>query len=319
MIRLISRRVPQMIVVVLGVTFLAYSVMFLLPGDVVSSILGDNYSEQAAVELREQLHLDQPFLVRYFSWLGDFITGNVGTSFVPPRQGIGGMIARSLLPTIEMLVIGQFVALTLAITLAVISAASRSKTVDRIIQTIAMVCSSIPGFVLALLLLILFAVQLKIVSPRGWVSPFSDGWGPNLIHILFPSIVLGLFTFPMLMRVFRAELLEQLDDEDYVTLARLKGIPGRRVIFRHVLRNSSFGLLTVIGINVAGLIGGLVVTEQIFAVPGMGTLIKNAVVAHDTPTALTALAIVAIFVVVVNLVVDIVYAVVDPRVRDGAS
>lgn len=319
MLRLILQRLPQMVIVVLGVTFLAFSVMFILPGDIVSSILGDNYSEEAAAELTAQLHLDQPFFARYFTWLGDFVTGQVGTSLVPPHEDIWGMIGRSLFPTIEMVVLALLFALVLAVLLAVISVSSRSKIVDRIIQGVAMAASSLPGFVLALLLLILFAVQLRLVSPRGWVSPETDGWAANLSHILFPSIVLGLFAFPMLMRVFRAELVEQLDNEDYVTLARLKGISGSRVVFRHVLRNSSFGLLTVIGINVANLIGGVVVIEQIFAIPGMGTLIKNSVVTHDTPTALAALAIVATFVVVLNLLVDIVYAIVDPRVRDGAA
>lgn len=319
MFRLILTRVPQMIVVVLGVTFLAHSVMFLLPGDVVTSILGEEYTEAAAEALRAQLHLDQPFLARYFGWLGDFVTGRVGTSLVPPHQEIWGMVARSLLPTVEMLVIGQIVAILLAILLAVVSVASRSKVVDRIIQLIAMVCSSLPGFVMALLLLIVFSVQLRWLSPRGWVSPFTDGWAANLSHILFPSVVLGLFAFPMLMRVFRQELVEQLDDEDYVTLARLKGISGGRVVFGHVLRNSSFGLLTVVGINVATLIGGVVIVEQIFSISGMGTLIKSAVVSHDTPTALVALTVVAVFVVVMNLIIDILYALIDPRVRDGAS
>lgn len=311
-------RVPQMIVVVLGVTFLAFSIMFLLPGDVVQSILGDNYTPQAAAALTAQLHLNQSFLLRYFTWLGDFFTGNVGLSLVPPRQSVWALVGRSLLPTAEMLIIGQVIAVVLGVLFAVVSVTSRSRIVDRIVQAVGLICSSIPGFVLGLLLLTLLAVNLHVVSPQGWVAPSSGGWGQNLAHILFPSIVLALFTFPVIMRVFRAELVDQLDNEDYVLLARLKGISGTRVIFRHVLRNSSFGLLTVVGINVARLIGGVIIIEQIFGIPGMGTLIKDSVVQHDTPTALTCLTIVAIFVVVATLVVDIAYALLDPRVRDNA-
>jgi len=318
MLRLVMTRIPQMIIVVLGVTFLAFSIMFLLPGDVVQSILGDNYTPQAAAALTAQLHLNQSFLLRYFTWLGDFFTGNVGLSLVPPRQSVWALVGRSLLPTAEMLVIGQVIAIVLGVLFAVVSVTSRSRIVDRIVQAVGLICSSIPGFVLGLLLLTLLAVNLHVVSPQGWVAPSSGGWGQNLAHILFPSIVLALFTFPVIMRVFRAELVDQLDNEDYVLLARLKGISGTRVIFRHVLRNSSFGLLTVVGINVARLIGGVIIIEQIFGIPGMGTLIKDSVVQHDTPTALTCLTIVAIFVVVATLVVDIAYALLDPRVRDNA-
>jgi len=318
MLRLLMTRIPQMIIVVLGVTFLAFSIMFLLPGDVVQSILGDNYTPQAAAALTAQLHLNQSFLLRYFTWLGDFFTGNVGLSLVPPRQSVWALVGRSLLPTAEMLVIGQVIAIVLGVLFAVVSVTSRSRIVDRIVQAVGLICSSIPGFVLGLLLLTLLAVNLHVVSPQGWVAPSSGGWGQNLAHILFPSIVLALFTFPIIMRVFRAELVDQLDNEDYVLLARLKGISGTRVIFRHVLRNSSFGLLTVVGINVARLIGGVIIIEQIFGIPGMGTLIKDSVVQHDTPTALACLTIVAIVVVVANLVVDIAYALLDPRVRDNA-
>jgi peptide/nickel transport system permease protein len=319
MLRMVLTRIPQMIVVVIGVSFLTFSIMFILPGNVVQSILGDNYTPQAAAALDAQLHLNQPFFIRYVTWLGDFVTGNVGLSLIPPRQPVWTLINESLLPTAEMLVIGQIIAIVLGVLFAVVSVASRSRIVDRLVQALGLICSSIPGFVLGLLLLTLLAVKLHVVSPQGWVAPSSGGWGANLSHILFPSIVLALFTFPVIMRVFRAELVEQLDNEDYVTLARLKGISGTRVIFRHVLRNSSFGLLTVVGINAARLIGGVIIIEQIFGIPGMGTLIKNSVVQHDTPTALVSLTIVAIFVVVLNLVIDIAYALLDPRVRDHAS
>lgn len=319
MVRLILTRIPQMIIVVLGVSFLAYTIMFLLPGDIVHSILGENYTEEAGAQLSAQLHLDQPFLVRYFTWLGDLFTGHIGDSLFPPRQDVWTIVGRSLLPTTEMLIIGEITALVLGILFAVVSVASRSRIVDRIVQAVALACSSIPGFVLALLLLTLFAVRFQLVSPRGWVDPANGGWGENLAHIAFPSIILGIFTFPAIMRVFRAELVDQLDNEDYVTLGRLKGISAPRVIFGHVLRNSSFGLLTVVGINVARLIAGVIVIESVFAIPGMGSLIRSSVVQHDTPTALVAVTIVATFVVVVNLFVDILYAILDPRVRSGSA
>lgn len=320
MLRMILLRIPQMLIVVLGVSFLTYAIMFLLPGDVVSYLLGDDYTEEVAAQLRAELHLDQPFLVRYFTWLGEFLTGQGGTSLVPPHQDVWGLVWKSLLPTVELLIVAQLFAILLAVLLAVISVASRSRVVDRTIQTIALACNSIPGFVMGLLLIMLFSVQLRLLSPRGWVSPFGPGgsWAENIAHIVFPGIVLGIFTFPALMRVFRAELVEQLDYEDYVTLARLKGISGRRVVFVHLLRNSSFGLLTVVGVNLARLVGGAVIIEAVFSIPGIGTLIRQSVVSHDTPTALVTVTVIAIAVVLMNLVVDILYAVLDPRVRDAA-
>lgn len=319
MLRMILRRLPQMVVVVLGVSFLTYAIMFLLPGDVVSYLLGDNYTEEAAAQLRLELHLDQPFFLRYLTWLGEFLTGQGGTSLIPPHQEVWDLVWKSLLPTVELLIVAEVFAILIAVLLAVVSVASRSQVVDRVIQTVALACNSIPGFVMGLLLIMIFSVQLKLLSPRGWISPFGPGgsWVENISHIIFPGIVLGIFTFPALMRVFRAELVEQLDYEDYVTLARLKGISGRRVVFSHLLRNSSFGLLTVVGVNLARLIGGAVIIEAVFAIPGIGTLIRLSVVSHDTPTALVTVTVIAIAVVVMNLVVDILYAVLDPRVRDS--
>jgi peptide/nickel transport system permease protein len=319
MLRMILQRLPQMVIVVLGTGFLAFSIMFVLPGDVVRSILGDAYTPHAAALLREQLHLNQPFFQRYLTWLGDFVTGNLGTSLIPPHQPVSQLLGQALLPTGEMLLFGELIAVILGVGLAVLSVASRNRILDRVVQAVALVCSSIPGFVLGLLLLELLAVQFQLVSARGWIAPSDGGWGQNLAHILFPSLILGLFTFPMVMRVFRAELVSQLDDEDYVTLARLKGISATRVIFRHVLRNSSFGLLTIVGINIARLVGGVVVIEAIFGIPGMGTLIKNSVQQHDTPAALASITFVAIFVVVANLLIDVAYAILDPRVRDASA
>jgi len=318
MLRVALNRVPQMLVVVIGCSILTFAVVNILPGDIVHSILGEDYTEAAADQLRAQLHLNDPLIVRYFVWLGESLTGDLGTSLLPPHVEVADLIGRALLPTLELVVLGQLFGLILGVLLAVVSVASRSRVVDRVISGFALVCSSIPGFVMGILLLGLLATQLHLVSPLGWASPFTDGWGENLSHILFPSIVLGLFAFPLFLRVFRAELVEQLDREDYVVLARLKGIPMRRVVFSHAVRNSSFGLLTILGVNTARLVGGVVVIELIFSIPGMGSLVTNAVIRHDAPTVMAGVSIVAIFVVVANLLVDLAYALLDPRVRDAS-
>jgi peptide/nickel transport system permease protein len=318
-LRTVIGRLPQLIIVALGSSFFAFAIINLLPGDIVHTILGEDYSPDAAAALTAQLHLDDPFFVRYLRWLGDALTGNLGTSLVTPHQEVASLIGQSLPPTIELVVLGQLFSIALGVSTAVISVAVRSRIVDRLISAIALVSSSMPGFVLALLLLELLAVKFQAVSPFGWAPPSSDGWGANLAHIWFPSLLVGLFIFPLKMRVFRSELFSQLDHEDYVVLARLKGISNRRVILNHAVRNASFGIVTVIGTSTAHLVGGVVVMEQVFSIPGMGTLIKNAVVQHDAPTAVACITIVAIFVVLANLAVDIVYSVLDPRVRDAAT
>ncbi|MBO9577805.1 MAG: ABC transporter permease [Microbacteriaceae bacterium] len=317
MLRLVLNRIPQMLVVVIGCSILTFAVVNVLPGDIVHSILGEDYTEEAANQLREQLHLNDPLIVRYFRWLGESVTGDLGVSLLPPHVPVADLIGRSLLPTLELVILGQLFGLILGVLLAVISVASRNAIVDRVISGLALICSSVPGFVLGILLLGLLATQLHLVSPLGWVDPDTGGWGENLIHITFPSLVLGLFAFPLFLRVFRAELVEQLDREDYVTLAKLKGIPTRRVVFAHAVRNSSFGLMTILGVNTARLVGGVVVIEQIFSIPGMGSLITTSVVRHDAPSVMASVCIVAIFVVIANLLVDIAYALLDPRVRDA--
>ncbi len=317
MLRLIANRIPQMIVVVIGCSILTFAVVNILPGDIVHTILGEDYTEDAANQLREQLHLNDPLIVRYCIWLGDLVTGNLGVSLLPPHVPVGDLIGRALLPTLELVVFGQLVGLVLGVLLAVVSVASRNAIVDRLISALSLICSSVPGFVLGILLLGLLATQWRLVSPLGWVAPSAGGWGENLIHIMFPSVILGLFAFPLFLRVFRAELVEQLDREDYVVLAKLKGIPTRRVVFAHAVRNSSFGLMTILGVNTARLVGGVVVIEQIFSIPGMGSLITTSVVRHDAPTVMASVCIVAVFVVVANLLVDVAYALLDPRVRDA--
>ena len=320
MLKTLLSRIPQLVIVVIGASFLTFAIVNILPGDIVHQILGDSYTPEAAAQLRSQLHLNDPFLVRYLRYIGDALTGNLGTSLVPPHQDVSELVGKAIFPTLELVVLGQICGIVIGILLAVLSVATRNRIVDAVISAIALVTSSLPGFVLGLLLLELLSVKLQLVSPLGWVSPFDNGgdWGQNLSHIALPSVLVGLFSFPLIMRVFRAELVDRIDNEDYIVLARLKGLSTRRVITAHMIRNSSFGVVTVVGVNVARLIGGIVVIEQVFSIPGMGTLIRNSVIQHDAATSVACISLVAIFVVVVNLLVDLAYAWLDPQVRDAA-
>lgn len=316
MTRLVLTRIPQGILVIIGCTLATFILVNVLPGNIVFVILGDQYTKQAAATLTEQLHLNRPLIVRYFDWLGGAVRGDFGKSLlthVPVARTIG----EDLGPTVELVIGGQIVATGLGVSLAIASVASGKKWIDRLNTGVALFCTSMPSFVLALLLLSLLAAHWHFISPVGWVSPSKGGWGANIGAIALPCILLGLGFFPGHMRIFRTELLDQLQNEDYVVLARMKGISTYRLMSRHVARNSAFGLLTVLAVSTAGLVGGAVILEQIFAIPGIGALIVTSLQNRDSPTVEACVTFVAVLIVVMNLLADIGYAMLDPRVRDA--
>lgn len=315
MVRLVLARIPQMIAVILGVTFISFCLVNVLPGNIVATILGGNYTAQSAAQLTKELGLNHPLVWRYLEWLGNAIQGKFGSSLIT-HIPVARLMWQNALPTVELVVGGELVALLLGVLVAFASVASRRPIFDRLGTGIGLLCSSIPSFVLALLLIALLGVHWHLISTIGWRPP-SLGWGTNLNAIALPCILLGLGVFPGHMRIFRSELDEQLSSEEYVTLARMKGVSTRRLMLRHVARNSAFGLITVSAVSVGFLVGGAVVIEDIFAIPGFGTLIYTAVQNRDSPVVVGCITVVAAIVVVLNLLADLAYAILDPRVRDA--
>lgn len=317
MLRLVLYRVPQMLVVVLAVTLLAFILVNVLPGNVVISILGDDYSKEAAAVLTKQLGLNRPLIVRYFDWLGNAVQLNFGnslTTHVPVWQEIGA----AAWPTVELVIGGQFFGTLFGVVFAIAAVATRIGWIDRVGTALSLFFTSVPAFVLALVLLSIFGVHYHLIPTTGWVAP-SNGWGANLRAIFVPCLLLGLSIFPGHMRVFRAELYEQLEGEEYVTLARMKGLTTQRVVLRHVARNSAFGLITLMAVQMGALVAGAVILEQIFGIPGIGELILNAISSHDATTVLGCVTVVAVAIVIFNLIADVLYAVLDPRVRDAQN
>lgn len=311
-------RLPQLLLVMLGCTLLSFCVVNVLPGDILHSILGEGYNAQAAAALSNKLGLDKPLLVRYVDWLGNALRGDFGESLTT-SESVASKIGRVAPPSIELMVLGQVVAIVLAVTAAVASVVTRRRWLDRLITAISLVSNSMPPFVVGLLLLQLLSVKLHLISSIGWVSVSEGGLAQNLAAIALPSFILGLALFPGHMRVFRRELMDQIEDEEYITLARMKGITTARIIGRHVARNSMFGLLTVIGISTANLLAATVILEQIFSIPGLGSLLTQAVTTHDSTTVVGCIALISVVVVSFNLLIDIGYAALDPRVRDAAN
>jgi peptide/nickel transport system permease protein len=315
-LRLIVDRLLQMIVVLVCVTALGYGLVNLLAGNVVFALLGENYTPSAAAKLTAELNLDKPLWWRYLHWLGGVLHGDFGTSIVT-KQSVGEAIAGALPPTVELLIGAQIVALALAIVTTAL--AVRFRWADRVVTFIGLVSNSIPSFVLALLLIIVFATTFHALPSIGWADPDRAGWAMNIQAMVMPSIALGFSIFPEYMRVFRGEIQEQLDQEEYVTLARMKGVSPLRVVVRHVVLNSMGGLLTLIAMTTGFLIGGVVIVEEVFSIPGVGSLVFSAISNRDSIMLEGALVLIAGGVVVANLVGELVHMRVDPRVRPAAK
>jgi peptide/nickel transport system permease protein len=316
MVKVIASRLLQMIPVMFGVTLLAFAVVNLLPGNIISQILGENYTKASAALLTKQLHLNQPLIVRYFNWVGDLLHGNLGHSLLN-GQSVGQALWQATPPTAELILIAQIIAIILGVAFAVASVASPTPWVDRIATGVSLFGNSIPAFVTALLALLLFADHWHLVSNLGWADPTSAGWGANLRAILLPSLTLGISVFPGYMRIFRREMQEQLENEEYVTLARMKGISQRRLILLHVARNSALGIVTLIALSTGLLVGGAVIIEQIFGMPGIGSLLINGIQNRDATMVEGCIVAIAATIVILNLLADLLYAVFDPRVRDA--
>jgi peptide/nickel transport system permease protein len=313
---MIAARIPQLVVVVIVVTMLAFILVNILPGNVLYVILGDAYTKQTAAALSQQLGLNHPLAYRYFEWLWHAMHFNFGTSLTT-HLPVTTEIKQNILPTVELVIGAQVVATVLGVVFAVASVATRIAWIDRLGTGIALFATSMPAFVLALIVTSIFAVHWHLIPTIGWANPSQAGWGANIRAIATPAIILGLSIFPGHMRIFRSELYEQIESEEYVTFARMKGVSTWRLMTRHLARNSAFGLITVVAVGTGTLIAGAVILENIFAIPGIGTLLLQAIQQHDSPVVEGCLSMIAVAIVVLNLIADLSYALLDPRVRDA--
>lgn len=312
----VLRRLALSIPTLLLVTLAVFSLIHLIPGDAATVILGQEATDEAKAALRRDLGLDRPLPVQYLTWLGNVVRGDLGNSLTD-RTPVVDQIRQRLPATIE-LTIGTFlVALLIAVPLGILSAVRRGGIVDYLSTLLALGGMSIPSFFLAILFIILFAVKLGWLPASGY-APFSEDPAANLKAMALPVIATGIRESAVLMRMLRSSMLEVLGTE-YVRVARAKGLGGGVVILRHALRNALVPVLTSSGLLVAGLLGGLVITETIFSIPGFGRLIVESIRRRDIVTVQGAILVSALLVVLVNLVVDMLYAVVDPRIKTAGG
>lgn len=312
MARWIIDRLLQMIVVLICATVLGFLLVRLLKGNEIFALLGDNYTKQAAAQLNHELGLDKPLPLQYLDWLGGAVRGDFGTS-VTTHVPIAHSLLVALGPTVELLIGAQLVALLLTTLVTAVSV--RWRWTDRLVTGLALLCSSVPPFVLGLLMIILFASVLHLLPAIAWSAPGAGGWGKNFKGMVMPWVALGVSVFPGYMRVLRSQVYEQVDHEEYVTLARMKGLAGRRVLGRHVLPNSLGGLITLVAMTTGFLISGVVIVEQVFGIPGEGSLVYQAITNRDANTLEGAIVMIAVAVVLLNLIGDLIQMRLDPRTR----
>jgi peptide/nickel transport system permease protein len=316
------RRLLQVIPTILMITLVVFVMMQSIPGDPVVAVLGEAYTEETAEKVRQEYGLDKPVLVQYAIWLGKLVQGDWGRSILSGRPVLKDVMLR-LPVTLELIVLSMGVALFIAIPAAIIGALRQNTWADYTATTIAMVGVSIPEFFIGVLLLLLFSFGLGGLLPSsGWVYlpgtcptiVCSAGLWGNAQHVLMPAIALGVGRAAILTRLLRASMLEVIRTE-YVTTARAKGLSERPVIFKHALKNALIPTVTVMGLQVGFLIGGAIVVETLFAMPGLGTFGIDAIIARDYQQVQGFALITAVAFVVMNLLVDFTYTFLDPRIR----
>jgi peptide/nickel transport system permease protein len=314
MLGFVARRLLYLVPVVLAVSLLTFLIASLLPGDLAYVILGDQATPEKVAALRHDMGLDQPIWWRYLSWLGNVLQGDFGRSF-RTGQTVLQAVAERLPVSLELMILAQLGALAIGIPLAIACAVRSGSAFDRFMTGTAFSMLSVPAFLSAILLIYLFAVELRWLPATGYV-PFHEDPIGNLRCFLLPSLTLALGEWPVLMRVLRSDMIATLQ-EDYIAMARAKGLKPSRILLVHALKPSSLTLVTVTGINIGRLIGGTVIVESIFALPGIGRLLLSAIFTRDLIILQGVVLIVAVGYVLINFIVDLLYAVLDPRIRHG--
>jgi peptide/nickel transport system permease protein len=310
--KFLGKKFLRLIAVVLAVTALTFLMVNFLPGDVAYEIAGPNAALEDVKAIQEELGLNKNIFLRYVNWLGCLVSGDLGTSFRTHRPVLDEILSR-LPVTIELLILSQILALALAIPSGIISGYKAQTGVDKALSSTAFAMISIPIFVLALVLIFVFALKLKWLPATGY-TPISDGLWLNLRGFILPALSIALVEWVPLMRVLRSDMIATLK-EDFILMARSKGLPVSHVLFRHALRPSSFTLITILGIQIGHLIGGALIVEIIFALPGIGRLFISSIFARDFYMVQGCVLFIAVAYVIINFLVDVFYSVLDPRIR----
>ena len=312
MLAFIVRRIVATIPVMALVALFVFSLLYIAPGDPAAIIAGDQASPADVLRIRESLGLDRPYLIRFGEWSWRILQGDLGTSIftnLPVTQ----LIAQRIEPTVSLMVLTLIFAVVIAVPMGVIAAWKAGTWVDKSAMAFAVLGFSAPVFVVGYLLAWIFALKLDWLPVQGY-TPLADGIWPWFRNLILPTVTLGLVYVALIARITRATMLEVLQ-QDYVRTANAKGVTQKDVLFLHSLKNAAVPIVTIIGIGIALLIGGAVVTESVFAIPGLGRLTVDAILRRDYPVIQGVVLMFSLVYVLVNLLIDLTYTLVDPRIR----
>jgi peptide/nickel transport system permease protein len=308
----VVRRVLATIPVMAVVALFVFSLLYIAPGDPAAVIAGDQATPQDVERIRESLGLDRPYLVRFGAWFFDIIRGDLGVSIFT-NLPVSLMISQRIEPTLSLMIVTLLLAVSIAVPMGVIAAWKQGTFIDRAVMAFAVLGFSVPVFVVGYLLAYFFALEWDLLPVQGY-TPFSRGFWPWLRNLILPAIALGTVYIALIARITRATMLEVLQ-QDYIRTAKAKGVGEGGMLFVHALKNAAVPIVTVIGIGIALLIGGAVVTESVFAIPGLGRLTVDAILRRDYPVIQGVILLFSFVYVLVNLAIDLLYTLFDPRIR----
>jgi peptide/nickel transport system permease protein len=310
--RLILRRLAATIPVLLLVTAGVFALIHLTPGDPIDAMMAESVDDTVKRELRRDLGLDRPLYLQYATWMGRLLQGDLGHS-IRNREPVIENVSRRIKPSLQLAGLAMAISLLVATPIGILSAARRNSTIDRVGTSFALFGICMPNFLIALLLIFLFGVTLRWLPISGYVDPMEEPW-EGLRSLTLPAITLGLALAAVITRTLRSSMLEALS-EDYIRTARAKGLSDGAVVRRHALKNALIPVVTVLGLQLGTLIGGAVITEYVFALPGVGRLVVDAVFARDYPLVQGVVLLIAVGFILSNLAVDLLYGFIDPRLR----
>ena len=314
MLRFIAKRLLQTFPVLLVVSVTVFSLIHLIPGDPVQVMVGESQDPEVVAAIRHDLGLDRPLYIQYATWLGNALRGDFGMS-IRTHQPVTEVVAERARPTLQLTALALLIALCVALPVGILAATRRNSGIDVGATTFALLGVSMPNFLIALLLIFVFAIKLQWLPTSGYVSIFQDPVR-GLKLLVLPAVTIGMAMAAVITRMTRSSLLEALD-QDYVRTARSKGLVERRVVVGHALRNAMIPVITVVGLQIGNLIAGAVITEYVFAIPGVGRLIVDSIFARDYPVLQGVVLFTAIGFILANLLADLMYAALDPRIRLG--
>lgn len=315
MVKYIARKMFAVLTVLFVVSFVTFFIIHLTPGDPARVMLGADASEEAVENLREQMGLNRPLPVQYVEWLGNVLRGNLGDSIFM-KGSMTSIIGLRMKPTVELTVFALVIAVFIAIPTGILAARGRGRLVDQGMMAVSMLGVSVPNFLLGLLLVLLFAVKLKLFPASGYKELQEAGLLEHLRYLLLPAVSLGLMHAALLSRMTRSAVLEVLN-KDYIKMAKAKGVRAFSLMFRHALRNALIPVITVIAQSFVSLLAGALVTETVFNIPGIGKLVIDSISRRDYEVVQAMVLLIAVINVLIMFLLDILYGIIDPRIRSG--